>query len=97
MSRVYDEIVDFIAAGSTPAGVASFQPSEQGRNKVFELIQKEKEGGLTADEKSELDHYMQIEHLMRLAKARAKGRLGRGVSSYATARLAPIQHDRADA
>jgi hypothetical protein len=27
---------------------------------------------LTRDETSELDHYVQLEHLMRLAKARAR-------------------------
>jgi hypothetical protein len=31
--------------------------------------------GLTPEESSELDHYLQLEHLMRLAKARARGRL----------------------
>ena len=30
------------------------------------------DGILSADEKSELDHYMLLEHLMRLAKARAR-------------------------
>jgi hypothetical protein len=36
------------------------------------LIHKEKTIGLTPDESSELDHFMKLEHLMRLAKARAK-------------------------
>ena len=30
---------------------------------------------LTTEEKSELDHYIQLEHLMRLAKARARRHL----------------------
>jgi hypothetical protein len=38
----------------------------------MELVHKEKENGLAADEQSELDQYLQLEHLMRLAKARAK-------------------------
>jgi hypothetical protein len=42
---------------------------------VSELIEWEKTRGLTDDEKSELDHYMQLEHVMRLAKARARARL----------------------
>jgi hypothetical protein len=75
MVRLYEEIVDFIAAGVTSADVASFQPSVALRNKVFDLIDREKQGSLSPEEKSELDHYMQIEHLMRLAKARAKNRL----------------------
>ncbi len=47
---------------SSPQNVIAFRPSE----------------GLPDDEKSELDHYLQIEHLMRLAKARAHHYLADG-------------------
>ncbi len=72
MIRAYDEIVEFIAAGTTPDAVAHFEPSQQTRDYVADLIHKEKTIGLTADESSELDHYLKLEHLMRLAKARAR-------------------------
>jgi len=72
MIRAYDEIVEFIAAGTTPDLVARFEPSRRTKDYVAELIQKEKTGGLTAEESSELDHYLKLEHLMRLAKARAR-------------------------
>jgi hypothetical protein len=72
MIRAYDEIVEFIAAGTTPDAVARFEPSPQTRDYVANLIHKEKTVGLTADESSELDHFMKLEHLMRLAKARAR-------------------------
>ncbi|MFT5167952.1 MAG: hypothetical protein ACI8P3_003191 [Saprospiraceae bacterium] len=39
---------------------------------MLELIAKEKEGLIADDEKNELDQYMWLEHLMRLAKARVK-------------------------
>lgn len=71
LSRAYDEIVDFIAAGTDPRRVIGFEPSEEARKRVAELIHREKTAGLSPDEMSELDHYMHIEHLMRLAKARA--------------------------
>ncbi len=70
--RAYEEIVEFLAAGTSPDGVIAFQPSEAVRKRVARLIQQEKTTGLSPDEKSELDHYMQLEHLMRLAKARAR-------------------------
>jgi uncharacterized protein YnzC (UPF0291/DUF896 family) len=38
---------------------------------VAALVAREKTVGLTADEKSELDRYLQLEHVMRLTKARA--------------------------
>ena len=70
--KAYEEIVDFIAAGTTPKGVISFRPSEASQERVADLLAREKEGELSPAEKSELDHYMQLEHLMRLAKARAR-------------------------
>ncbi len=77
MTRVYEEIVEFIAHGSTPGDVASFEPSEQSREYVLGLIQRSKDGVLNTDEQSELDLYLQLEHVMRLAKAKARAHLGR--------------------
>lgn len=71
-SRAYEEVIDFIAAGVTPDSLVAFRPSEAARQRVADLIEREKTIGLTQDETSELDHYMQLEHLIRLAKARAR-------------------------
>ena len=70
--KAYEEIVDFIASGTTTQDVNSFRPSEAAQERVTDLLSREKEGELSRAEKSELDHYLQIEHLMRLAKARAR-------------------------
>ena len=72
MTKAYDELVDFIAAGSPPGRLLHFQPSAETRERVHELIRKEKGAGLLPEEASELDDYMKLEHLMRLAKARAR-------------------------
>ena len=71
-NRAYEEVIDFIAAGSSPSKVVAFRPSEAVKSRVTELLAREKTGGLTPDETSELEHYLQLEHIMRLAKARAK-------------------------
>lgn len=70
--RAYEEVIDFIAAGTSPKNVVAFRPSESARARVAELLEREKGGGLAPEERSELDHYLQLEHLMRLAKARAR-------------------------
>ena len=70
--KAYEEVVDFIASGTNPDTVAAFKPSEADRERVRDLLYFEKTKGLTLEETSELDHYMQLEHLMRLAKARAR-------------------------
>lgn len=70
--KAYEEVVDFIAAGTTPQNVVDFRPSQAAQERVEDLLMREKDGELSSTEKSELDHYLQIEHLMRLAKARAR-------------------------
>jgi hypothetical protein len=72
MVKVYEEIINFIAAGVSPGDVSTFTPSTECRDRVADLLSREKTGALSAEEKSELEHYLQIEHLMRLAKARAR-------------------------
>ena len=69
--KAYEEIVEFIASGTTPDTLVAFRPSAATKRRVAALIEQEKTSSLSADEKSELDHYLQLEHLMRLAKARA--------------------------
>ncbi|MEQ9359360.1 hypothetical protein [Coleofasciculus sp. F4-SAH-05] len=68
-SKVYDEIIDFIAAGTTPKRVIDFQLSEAAKERLADLIYQSKTEGLTQEEKTELDKYLVLEHIMRLAKA----------------------------
>ncbi|MBX3015175.1 MAG: hypothetical protein KF832_26890 [Caldilineaceae bacterium] len=72
IAPVYTEIIDFLAAGTTPTSLIAFRPSEAAKQRVADLLQREKNAGLTLEEKTELEHYLQLEHLMRLAKARAR-------------------------
>jgi uncharacterized protein YnzC (UPF0291/DUF896 family) len=55
--------------GGSPGTVVAFRPSEEARARVADLVIREKASGLTAEEKSELDHYAELEYI-RLAKAR---------------------------
>jgi hypothetical protein len=74
--KAYEEVIEFIAAGTTPQAVADFQPSEETKARVADLIYREKTTGLSPDEKSELEDYAHLEHLMRMAKARARQHIG---------------------
>ena len=76
--KAYEEIIEFIAAGITPGTLVGFRPSAETKQRVATLIEQEKNSSLSPDEKSELDHYMQLEHLMRLAKARAHQHVANG-------------------
>lgn len=72
MIKAYNEIVDFIASGTTPRTVADFRASETTRQRVAELIEREKTSTLSSEERTELDHFLEVEHIMRLAKAKAR-------------------------
>jgi hypothetical protein len=75
MILAYEEFVDFLAGGTTPQGVIDFRPSDTTKTRVAELIHRQKTTSLSSDETAELNQFLQIEHLMRLAKARARQRL----------------------
>jgi hypothetical protein len=69
---VYLEFIDFIAAGTTPEQIIAFRPSPKAQQRVEELIAREKDDHLSPDEQSELDYFFQLEHIFRVAKARAE-------------------------
>jgi hypothetical protein len=69
---VYLEIVDFFAAGTTPQSVVDFRLSSAAQERALALLELARQGQLTADQESELDHFTELEHLLRMAKARAR-------------------------
>ena len=71
ISPVYEEIINFLARGTTPQSLIKFQVSETVKERIADLILRKKNDSLSENEKSELDHYLLIENLLRLAKTRA--------------------------
>ena len=69
--KASEEVANFIAM-TNPAKVLAFRPSEETRQQVSDLIEREKNEGISAEESRELDYYMQLEHLMRMAKIFAR-------------------------
>jgi len=70
-THIYDEIVDFIAR-SNPNSVLDFKASDSTNQRVSELLEKERENRISPSEKEELDHFLMLEHIIRLAKAKAR-------------------------
>ncbi len=69
--KAYEEVAEFIASVN-PAKVLAFRPSEETKQRVSDLIEREKANEISVEEKSELDYYMHLEHLMRMAKILAR-------------------------
>jgi hypothetical protein len=72
MTRVDEEIIEFLAAGTTPSALVAFQPSVDAKARVADLMHREKTTGVSADETIELNHYLHLEHVMRVVKACAR-------------------------
>lgn len=70
--KAYEEIINFIVTGINPESLLAFRPSEAAQERVEDLVYRSKTTGLTPAEETELNHYVEIEHLMRMAKARAR-------------------------
>jgi hypothetical protein len=67
-----DEIIDFFMAGKSPEQLDAFRPSAETRDRVTWLVGLAKDDLLSTQERSELEDFLQLEHLMILAKARAR-------------------------
>ena len=70
--KCYDEIIDFLARGASPAEIVAFRPSEETQDRVRYLLERNSEGELTEDEAGELAVLGELEHVMQLVKLRAR-------------------------
>lgn len=69
-TKAFDEIVDFLA-GYEPERILNFHLSAQTQERVEALLAKKHNQQLTEAESSELAYFAMLEHIIRLAKARA--------------------------
>jgi hypothetical protein len=69
---VYLEIVNFFASGTTPQSVVDFQPSTAAQQRALDLLDLAKQGQMSPEQESELEHFTELEHILRMAKARAR-------------------------
>ncbi len=72
------EIVSLLASRPTPEQVLALTPSAELQSRVSELLRRSKDGVLSTSESIELDRHLFLEHLVRVAKARALEQLAPG-------------------
>ncbi|MEW6212418.1 MAG: hypothetical protein AB1631_29095 [Acidobacteriota bacterium] len=65
------EVLEFLARLPSPEEIIALRPSKALQNRVNELVEKNRDEGLTADEERFWEKYQYLEHLVRLAKAQA--------------------------
>ncbi|GAB2584482.1 hypothetical protein [Spirosoma areae] len=67
----YAEFIEFIAAGVTSEQIVNFKPSATSQRRLEELLSLIRSNTISAEERRELDHFNEMEHIMRMAKIRA--------------------------
>ncbi len=65
------EIISVLASQPTPEQLLAIRPSPELQDRMSYLLSLNKAGQLSHTEETELDRYMTLEHLVRLAKAQA--------------------------
>ncbi len=70
-----DEILEFLASTPTPDDIIAFKPSDVLQARASELLEKNRQGTLTAEENAELDEFSRMNHWMSMLKAKARKKL----------------------
>ena len=69
-------LVEKLASLPTPEEVLALRASSALQDRVDELLEKNRNEGLTPDEKREWEHFSYVEQLVQVAKANAAGKRG---------------------
>jgi hypothetical protein len=72
LASVYGELADLIAQGGGPEAVLAFRSSDAVQERAYELVDRKRHGSLTPEEATELNAFVDREHILRLAKVRAR-------------------------
>jgi hypothetical protein len=69
-------VLDMLAQQPDPRAVLNLAPSPVLQDRLGELLNRSKAGELSREEALELERYLTVEHLVRLAKGHAYHRVG---------------------
>src|SRR3990172_6364961 len=68
----FEEMLDFLVSGPSPEKIVAFKVSPAAQARLEELLEKNRQEGLTDEEAAELDVYLQVNHILILLKARTR-------------------------
>ena len=71
----YEQVLEFLAQGPSLEQIIAFRPESEAQERFSRLLEINRERALTVEEEEELDHYVRIEQMMSLLKAKAYTRL----------------------
>lgn len=69
------EVLELLAGLPSPEEILALRPSPALQDRINALLEKNRTQGLTQTEEQEWERFQYLEHLVRIAKAKAKARL----------------------
>ncbi len=71
-NRLVDSVVEFLASSSKPKDILAYKLPADLQERASYLLERNREGEITPEEKEELDQFVFLEHIFRMTKARAR-------------------------
>ena len=71
-TQLVDSLVSLLTSSPKPEDVLAYKVPANLQERASLLLEKNREGTLTVDEKEELDQFVFIEHIFRVAKSKAR-------------------------
>ncbi len=68
---IQDEVMTFLLSSPTPEAIIAFHASDMAQARLQYLLDANRNGALTDEERAELDEASQINHFVMLLKAKA--------------------------
>jgi hypothetical protein len=75
---VSDVVTDFLSSAPPLEEIAAYRLPEDLQQRAHALLDKNRDGILSADERAEMEEFRQIDHLLTLIKAKARLKLKEG-------------------
>jgi hypothetical protein len=74
-NTLFNEILDFLSSTPTPEAILAFRPSHELQQRASELLDKNRSGNLSDEDRAELDEFQRMNHFMSMLKIRASEKI----------------------
>ena len=72
---LYEDVLEFLAGGPSIQQVVEYRPSAAAQQRLSALLEADRQRALSLEEEEELDHYVQMDRMLSLLKAKSYRRL----------------------
>lgn len=72
---IKDVVTDFLGSAPTLEALAAYRLPDELQVRAHDLLEKNRAGNLSDDERAEMEEFRQIDHLLTLVKTKARLRM----------------------